>query len=92
MSDKKLESIATEFLQAYNNKDFHRLREMITSNFYFQHHNRELEYKDPDEIIAVLTQFATEFLPQRGFGKPNRITCTGDTAVIEHPWSDSTLR
>lgn len=87
MSNQKLENLADEFVEAYNAKNFDRMREMITPNFYFHHHNRELEYKDPDEFIVVLKQFATELLPERGFGKNARVTCAGNTVVVEHPWS-----
>ena len=87
MSTNNIEALAAEFVQAYNNKDFARLREMISPNFYFQHHNREFEIKDPDEFVALLTQFASELLPERSYGKPNRITSTGNTVVVEHPWS-----
>lgn len=87
MSDKKLESLAANFIQAYNDKDFDRLRGLISSNFYFQHHNRNFEFKDPDEFIATLQQFASELMPQRGFGKPSRVTCAGNTVVFEQPWS-----
>jgi hypothetical protein len=87
MSNKKLESLATEFVQAYNDKDFDHLRELLSSTFYFQHHNRNFEFKDPDEFIAMLKQFASELMPNRAFGKPHRVICNVNTVVIEQPWS-----
>jgi hypothetical protein len=87
MSDNNLESLAADFVQAYNDKDFDRLRGLLSSTFYFQHHNRNFEFKDPDEFIATLKQFASELMPNRGFGKPSRVSCAGNTVFVEQPWS-----
>jgi hypothetical protein len=87
MPDNKLESLAADFVQAYNDENFDRLRGLLSPTFYFQHHNRNFEFKDPDEFIATLKQFASELMPDRGFGKPSRVTCAGNTVVIEQPWS-----
>ena len=86
MSNNSLEKTAKEFIRAYNEKDFARMREMIAPNFYFQHHNRGLEFSDPEEFVATLKQFATEALPDRGFGAAERVTCTKTTVVIQHSW------
>lgn len=81
------ESLAAEFVQAYNAKDFDRLRGLLATPFYFQHHNRNYEITDPDEFVATLKQFASEYIPDRAFGKPSRVSCAGNTVVVEQPWS-----
>jgi hypothetical protein len=82
----RLESLAAEFVQAYNAKDFGRLRGLLSSTFYFQHHNRGFEITDPDEFVAILKQFAGDLIPDRAFGKPSRVSCAGNTVVVEQPW------
>ena len=86
-SKTRLESLAAQFVQAYNSKDFERLRGLLSPTFYFQHHNRDYEIKDPDEFVATLKQFASEFIPDRAFGRPSRVTCAGNTVVVEQPWT-----
>ena len=83
----RLESLAAEFVQAYNAKDFDRLRGLLSPTFYFQHHNRGFEITDPDEFVAILQQFASELIPDRAFGQPSRVSCAGNTVVVEQPWS-----
>ncbi len=83
----RLEALAAEFVQAYNAKDFDRLRGLLSATFYFQHHNRNFEITDPDEFVATLKQFASEFIPDRAFGTPSRVTSAGNTVVVEQPWS-----
>lgn len=82
----RLAALAAEFIQAYNAKDFARMRELLSSTFYFQHHNRGFEITDPDEFIATLQQFASEFIPDRAFGEATRVSVAGDTVVVEQPW------
>lgn len=82
----RLESLAAEFVHAYNAKDFKRMRGLLAPTFYFQHHNRGFEITDPDEFIATLKQFATEFIPDRAFGTPTRVSSAGNTVVVEQPW------
>lgn len=85
--NQRTEALAAAFVQAYNDKDFVRLRELLAPDFYFQHHNRGFEITDPDEFVATLKQFASELIPDRAFGEPSRITSVGNTVVVEQTWS-----
>lgn len=86
-STDRLQALAGKFVTAYNDKDFERLRELLAPKFYFEHHNRNFQFSNADEFVATLKQFASELMTDRAFGKATRISSSGNTVVIEQPWS-----
>jgi limonene-1,2-epoxide hydrolase len=82
----RLIAIVDAMVEAYNAKDFERFREHLSPMFYFRHHNRDFECHDRDQFIAILRQFASEFVPDRKFGPPHRVVGAGNVVVREQAW------
>lgn len=74
---------ATRLIDAYNDKDFSRMAELISPNLDFAHFNRDFVLASRDELIALLQRFADELVPDRRFLQPERVTVQGAIVVRE---------
>lgn len=74
---------AEGLIQAYNAKDFDRLETLIASDLDFAHYNRNFVIHGRDELLAVLRDFASTYVPDRHFEPPERVTVLGDIVVRE---------
>lgn len=62
---------------------------MIHPSLDFAHFNRDFLLQDRDALLAVLRQFAAEFIPDRRFESAERVIEAGDT-VIREAWYTGT--
>lgn len=76
-------AVAERLVNAYNAKDFAALAAMIAPNLDFAHFNRDFVFSERAGLIAVLRHFATEFLPDRRFLPPERVTVCGPIVIRE---------
>ena len=74
---------AERLVQAYNAKDFDRLETLIASDLDFAHYNRNFVMNSRAELLAVLRDFASTYVPDRHFEPPERVTVAGDIVVRE---------
>jgi hypothetical protein len=74
---------ADRLVDAYNEKDFGRLEQMIAAEIDFAHFNRDFAFTKREDLIAILLRFATELVPDRCFLPPERVTASGSTVVRE---------
>ncbi len=85
-SSTHLTAIVEDLVAAYNAKDFARVRELFAPRFYFCHHNRNFEFRDRDELIAIMRHFATEAVPDRRFHPAVRTIESGNVVIREQTW------
>jgi hypothetical protein len=74
-------------ITAYNNKDFDKLERLVAPNLAFAHFNRGIAFSSRDAVFALLRQSAFAAVPDRAFEDPERITSSGNVAVVEHWWT-----
>lgn len=74
---------AERLIQAYNLKDFDRMATLIASDLDFAHFNRNFVLTSRDALLEVLRQFAGEYVPDRHFEAPERVSVAGDIVVRE---------
>ncbi len=77
---------AERVIAAYNAKDFDAMEALIAAKLDFAHFNRGFVLNDRTEFLAILSQFAGEFLSARHFEPPLRVTASGNVCVRESYW------
>jgi len=85
-SSDGLSAIIDDMVNAYNEKDFERLRGFLAPQFYFCHHNRTFEHNDADDFIETLKTFASNLVPDRKLSEPESVIESGNTVVRTHTW------
>lgn len=75
--------LAEDLIQAYNAKDFEAMSALIAPDLDFAHFNRDFVLTSRDALLDVLRQFASQFVPDRHFEAPDRVTVAGDIVVRE---------
>jgi hypothetical protein len=75
--------LAEDLIQAYNAKDFEAMSALIAPDLDFAHFNRNFILTSRDALLEVLRQFASQFVPDRHFEAPDRVTVAGDIVVRE---------
>lgn len=80
---KRPADAAAALIDAYNRKDFDALEGMISPTLDFAHFNRNFALTSRDELLAVLREFAANYMVMRHFEAPERVTEVGDTVVLE---------
>ena len=76
-------AIADRLIEAYNAKDFDGMATMIAPDLDFAHFNRNFVLVSRDALLAVLKDFASQYVPNRRFEAPDRVTVVGDIVVRE---------
>jgi hypothetical protein len=76
-------SAADRIVEAFNDKDFERLRGLMAPKLKFRHFNRDFEIDDRDEFIDLLIHFAKNIMPVRRLETPDRVTISGNMVVRE---------
>ncbi|HEX4108341.1 MAG TPA: nuclear transport factor 2 family protein [Solirubrobacteraceae bacterium] len=76
-------SVADTLVAAYNEKDWDTLEPMIAPDLDFTHFNRNFAFEDRDGLMAIVKQFAAEFVPDRAFQPPERVTSAGNVVIRE---------
>lgn len=74
---------AAALIDAYNRKDFAALEQMISPTLDFAHYNRNFTLGTRDELMAVLRDFAANYMVTRHFEVPERVTELGDIVIRE---------
>jgi hypothetical protein len=74
---------AERLIQAYNAKDFDAMSTMIAPDLDFAHFNRAFVLTSRDALLDVLRDFASQYVPDRHFEAPDRVTVAGDIVVRE---------
>jgi hypothetical protein len=74
---------AEALIQAYNAKDFDAMSAMIAPDLDFAHFNRDFVLTSRDALLDVLRSFAVDYIPNRHFEAPERVTVAGDIVVRE---------
>ena len=78
-----LVAASDRIVDAFNDKDFESLRNMMHPKLKFRHFNRAFEIDDRDEFIDVLIHFAANIMPVRKLEIPERITVSGNLVIRE---------
>ena len=81
---------AARIIGAYNAKDFDTMESLIAERVDFAHFNRNYAITSRHELIAILRQFAGEFLSSRRFENPERVTASGNVCIREGYWTATT--
>lgn len=74
---------AERLIQAYNAKDFDAMAALIAPDLDFAHFNRAFVLNGRDALLDVLRNFAADYVPDRHFEAPERVTVAGDIVVRE---------
>lgn len=79
--------VVERFIDAYNAQDFDALASCLAPELDFQHYNRGFSFTTAGDLVAILTTFAREYLPDRTFGPALRLNVAGDVVYREHRWT-----
>jgi hypothetical protein len=82
---------AIALIDAYNRQDFDALELMIAPDVDFAHFNRNFALSTRNELLAVLREFAANYMVERHFEPAERITESGDIVILES-WYTGTPR
>ena len=74
------------FIAAYNAKDFKTMRSMIAADLDMAHFNRNFAVQRADDLLPVIEAFASNYMPDRRFEKPERVTACGNLVFREGYW------
>lgn len=86
MTDRnQVAEVANSWIDAYNSKDYVRLREIFADNFVLNDIGLDLVLEGPQTFVDGIKDVAENAIPDRHF-TPARILVAGDTAVIEGHW------
>jgi hypothetical protein len=78
---------AKALVTAYNEKDFDTLEKLIAPNLDFAHFNRGIAFNNREPVFEIFKKTAFAGVPDRKLSIPERLTCSGNVAVVEHWWS-----
>jgi hypothetical protein len=73
-------------IAAYNAKDFKTIRSVVAPDLEMAHFNRNFAVTRADDLLPVLEAFASTYMPDRHFEKPERITACGNFVIREGYW------
>jgi hypothetical protein len=74
---------AERIIQAYNGKAFDEMEALIAPDLDFAHFNRDFVMTTRDQLLAVLRDFASTYVPNRRFEAPERVTTAGRICIRE---------
>ena len=75
--------LALALIDAYNRQDFDAVEAMMAPDLDFAHYNRNFALSSRADLLAVLRDFAANYMIERHFEAPERITEAGDIVVLE---------
>ena len=73
-------------IAAYNAKDFKTIRNVVAPDLDMAHFNRNFAVKRADDLLPVLETFASTYMPDRRFEKPERVTACRNLVFREGYW------
>lgn len=77
---------ADRLIQAYNDKDFERLRAMVAPDLKMAHFNRGASFENADDLIELMKAFGDSLMPDRGFEPAEGVHVAGNVVVREGYW------
>lgn len=78
---------ADRLIQAYNDKDFERLRAMVAPDLKMAHFNRGASFENADDLIELMKAFGDSLMPDRRFEPAEGVHVIGNVVVREGYWS-----
>jgi steroid delta-isomerase-like uncharacterized protein len=86
MADRELvRQIAESWVDAYNRKDYGRLKEIIADDFVLADHGLGLTLEGGEKFVQGIRGVAETDIPDRRL-TAKRFMVDGDTAIIEGSW------
>ena len=82
-------AISDALVGAYNRQDFDAMEALIAPDLDFAHFNRDFALTRREDLVKILRQFATDFIPDRKFEAPERVLESGDF-IIREAWYTGT--
>ena len=83
MTELDVAAAAERLIQAYNAKNFDAMATSIAPDLDFAHFNRDFVLTSRDALLDVLRAFASQYVPDRHFEPPERVTVSGHIVVRE---------
>lgn len=77
---------ADRIIQAYNDKDFERLRVAVAPDLKMAHFNRGASFERADDLIDLMKAFADTLMPDRRFEPAEGVHVSGNVVVREGYW------
>lgn len=77
---------ADRIIQAYNDKDFERLRAAVAPDLKMAHFNRGAFFETADELIELMKAFGDSLMPDRRFEPAEGVYVVGNVVVREGYW------
>jgi len=77
---------ADHIIQAYNDKDFERLRAAVASDLKMAHFNRGASFERADDLIDLMRTFGDSLMPDRRFEAAEGVHVIGNVVVREGYW------
>ena len=77
---------AESIIQAYNDKDFDRLRAAIAPDLKMAHFNRGASFDNADDLIDLMRAFGDNLMPDRRFEPAEGVHVSGNVVVREGYW------
>jgi predicted ester cyclase len=77
---------ADGIIQAYNDKDFDRLRAAVAPNLTMAHFNRGASFDNADDLIGLMQAFSDTLMPDRKFEPAEGVHVVGNVVVREGYW------
>jgi SnoaL-like domain len=77
---------ADRIFQAYNDKDFERLRAAVAPDLKMAHFNRGASFENADDLIGLMKMFGDTLMPDRRFEPAEAVHVVGNVVVREGYW------
>lgn len=77
---------AERIFQAYNDKEFDRLRAAVAPDLKMSHFNRGASFDNVDDLIDVMRAFGDSLMPDRRFQPAESVHVIGNVVVREGYW------
>jgi hypothetical protein len=81
-----LSAAASRIFDAYNAKDFSKLRSLISPSIDMAHFNRNYATNSLDDLLSTMELFASQLMRDRHFEPPERVHKIGNTVIREGYW------
>lgn len=86
MADREsVRQIAESWVDAYNRKDYGRLKEILADDFVLTDHGLGLTLEGGENFVEGIRGVAETDIPDRRL-TPTRFMVDGDTAIVEGSW------
>lgn len=77
---------AESIIQAYNDKNFDRLRAAVAPDLKMAHFNRGASFDNANDLIDLMRAFGDSLMPDRRFEPAEGVHVSGNVVVREGYW------